>query len=73
MALPQYFKFYHSVLSVIQDGRVYTNKEIREAVKMQSNFSLVELMIEYNLGVFTQQTYSVKRIDRDYFSEEEWD
>lgn len=39
MALPQYFKFYHSVLSVIQDGRVYTNKEIREAVKMQSNFS----------------------------------
>ncbi len=40
---------------------------------MQSNFSLVELMIEYNLGVFTQQTYSVKRIDRDYFSEEEWD
>lgn len=39
MALPQYFKFYHSVLSVIQDGRGYTNKEIREAVKMQSNFS----------------------------------
>lgn len=30
---------------------------------------LTELMIEYGLGVSTQQIYSIKRIDSDYFSE----
>ena len=28
---------------------------------------LTELMIEYNLGVSTQKTYQIKRIDSDYF------
>ena len=27
------------------------------------------MMIEYNLGVSTQKTYRVKRIDSDYFPE----
>ncbi len=30
---------------------------------------LTELMIEYNIGVSIQKTYSIKRIDSDYFSE----
>lgn len=30
---------------------------------------LTQLMIEYNLGVSTQKTYLVKRIDSDYFPE----
>lgn len=30
---------------------------------------LTELMIEYGLGVSTQKTYHIKRIDSDYFSE----
>ena len=30
---------------------------------------LTQLMIEYNLGVSTQKTYRVKRIDSDYFPE----
>lgn len=30
---------------------------------------LTELMIEYGLGVSTQKTYRIKRIDSDYFSE----
>ena len=31
---------------------------------------LTELMIEYGLGVSEQKTYSIKRIDSDYFSED---
>ena len=30
---------------------------------------LTELMIEYGLGVSTQKTYSIKRIDSDYFAD----
>ena len=30
---------------------------------------LTELMIEYGIGVSTQKTYRIKRIDSDYFSE----
>lgn len=32
--------------------------------------TLVEYMIDYNLGVSTATTYEIKRIDSDYFSEE---
>lgn len=32
---------------------------------------LVQLMIEYNVGVTTRQTYEVKRLDLDYFCEDE--
>lgn len=32
---------------------------------------LAELMIEYGLGVATQKTYKIKRIDSDYFTEME--
>lgn len=31
---------------------------------------LAQLMIEYNIGVTSKQTYIVKRMDEDYFSEE---
>lgn len=28
---------------------------------------LTQLMIKYNLGVTTQRTYEIKRVDSDYF------
>jgi restriction system protein len=31
---------------------------------------LAELMIEHGVGVVTEATYELKRIDSDYFSEE---
>ena len=31
---------------------------------------LAKLMIEYNLGVTTTQTYEVKRVDSDFFNED---
>lgn len=30
---------------------------------------LTELMVEYDLGVSTQKVYKIKRIDSDYFSD----
>ena len=32
--------------------------------------SLTQLMIDHDLGVTTQRTYAVKRIDSDFFGEE---
>jgi restriction system protein len=31
---------------------------------------LVELMIDYNLGVYIADTYEIKKIDSDFFIEE---
>jgi restriction system protein len=32
---------------------------------------LAELMIDHNVGVTDRETYAMKRVDRDYFGEEE--
>lgn len=31
---------------------------------------LTDLMIEYNVGVLTKQTYEIKRVDLEYFNED---
>ena len=54
------------------------NKEAIAFVERNLNYKIVlidgnrlaELMIEYELGVSTQYTYQMKKIDSDYFSEE---
>ena len=33
--------------------------------------SVTQFMIDYDIGVTTARTYTVKRIDQDYFEEEE--
>jgi len=37
----------------------------------QARQQLADLMIEHNLGVSVKKTYDIKKIDFDYFSEEE--
>ncbi len=51
-------------------------KEAREFVPRNETkivlidgFQLAQLMIDYNLGVTTQQIYEIKKIDSDYFEE----
>jgi restriction system protein len=39
-------------------------------IVLVDGIKLAELMIEYNLGVGTVQTFEIKKIDTDYFSEE---
>lgn len=47
----------------------YTPKNETKIVLIDGQ-QLAQLMIDYNLGVTTQHTYEVKKIDNDYFGEE---
>jgi restriction system protein len=38
-------------------------------IVLLDGFQLAQLMIDYNLGVATQHTYEIKKIDNDYFEE----
>ena len=42
----------------------------RKSIVLINGVKLVNYMIDYNLGVTTEKTYDVKRIDTDYFAEE---
>ncbi|MCL7411185.1 MAG: restriction endonuclease [Methanosarcinaceae archaeon] len=41
-----------------------------KSIKLVDGKYLVQLMIDYNLGVDTEKTYEIKRIDSDFFPEE---
>ena len=47
----------------------YTPKNETKIVLIDGE-QLAQLMIDYNLGCTTQQTYQIKKIDSDYFGEE---
>ncbi len=46
-------------------------EKVEHQVSLIDGEKLVELMIEHNLGVNTAYNYEIKKIDRDYFSEED--
>lgn len=52
-------------------GAIEFTKYLPQPVILIDGEKLVQLMIEYNVGVTTRQTYEVKRLDLDYFSEDE--
>jgi len=52
-----------------RDAMEYT-RQIDAAIILLDGQKLASLMIEYNVGVTTVQTYAIKRIDTDYFTEE---
>lgn len=47
----------------------YSPKNESKIIKIDG-MQLAELMIEYNLGVVTQQVYEIKKLDNDFFGEE---
>lgn len=47
----------------------YTSRNETKIVLIDGE-QLAQLMIDYNLGCTTQQTYELKKIDSDYFGEE---
>jgi len=51
------------------DARQYVGM-IEKKIVLIDGQELARLMIQYNLGVATKETYDVKHIDSDYFSEE---
>lgn len=53
-----------------KEAIAFVEKNLNYKIVLIDGIRLAELMIEYELGVFTQYTYQVKQIDSDYFSEE---
>lgn len=48
----------------------YANRQLNIKIILVDGEQLAKLMIEYDLGVSTVATYTVKRIDSDFFSED---
>lgn len=54
-----------------KEAREYVKKQHTTKVVLVDGESLAKLMIEYDLGVSTQAVYQIKRMDSDFFSEED--
>jgi restriction system protein len=52
-----------------QDARNFV-KRIERKIVLIDGEELTKLMIEYNVGVAIEETYTIKKIDLDYFEEE---
>lgn len=52
------------------DARAFVSK-VNSKIVLIDGEELAELMIDYGIGVATAVTYEIKRIDSDYFAEEE--
>lgn len=57
--------------SFTNDARVYVSRIEGKKVVLIDGEMLTELMIDYNVGVQIADSYQVKRVDYDFFSEEE--
>lgn len=49
----------------------YANKQLAVKVVLVDGKKLTHLMIEYGIGVSVQSTYTIKKVDSDYFDEAE--
>ena len=53
-----------------KEARSYVEKQLSTKVVLVDGEKLTKLMIEYNLGVSVESVYTIKKIDTDFFSEE---
>ena len=53
-----------------KEARQYVEKQHATKVVLVDGITLAKLMIEYSLGVSTEATYKIKRIDGDFFAED---
>lgn len=53
-----------------KEARQYAEKQHTTKIVLVDGPALAKLMIEYNLGVSTEATYRIKRIDTDFFAED---
>ena len=70
-------RFHHNVLVLRRSGSLCAVCPARRAVNrietkviLIAGAQLAELMIDYGVGVTTEATYELKRIDADYFADE---
>jgi restriction system protein len=52
-----------------QDARTFVSR-IEKKIVLIDGEQLAQLLIDYNVGVAEEQTYTVKKVDLDYFEEE---
>lgn len=52
-----------------QTARVFADNYPHATLVLIDGKKLAQLMVKYNLGVSTERTYEIKRIDTDYFEE----
>lgn len=52
------------------EARVYVEKQLLQKIVLVDGKMLTDLMIEFNLGVTTVNTYEIKRVDYDFFQED---
>ena len=75
MAIPTYEECMLSLMKTAEDGKEHLFRakkyvtDIDAKIILLDGKQLTELMIENNLGVSTQEVYTIKRIDSDYFEE----
>ncbi len=53
-----------------KEARQFAEKQLHSKIVLVDGEKLMNLMIEYNLGVSVMATYEVKRIDYDFFNED---
>lgn len=53
-----------------KEARDFADKNLQSKIVLVDGAKLCDLMIEYDLGVSTVETYRIKRIDSDYFNDE---
>lgn len=51
------------------EAREYARKNLQSKIVLVDGETLAKLMIEYDIGVSTVETYRVKKIDSDFFSD----
>ena len=52
------------------EAKKYANKQHTTKIVLVDGVALAKLMIEYNVGVSVETTYSIKRIDSDFFDDD---
>lgn len=50
----------------------YANKQHTTKIVLVDGAMLTKLMIEYDLGVTTETVYEIKKMDTDFFNDEDF-
>ena len=52
-----------------KEAQSYAAKQLAAKIVLVDGHQLTKLMIEYGIGVSIQSTYTIKKIDSDYFDD----
>ena len=70
MSIPDYETLMLPVLESLGDGQEYVSRIERKIVLIDGR-QLAELMIDHGIGSTISRTYEIRRVDSDYFADDE--